>query len=77
MTINGKNIAGKNKIKLLRTNKMFCLRLTWLVVAYPMQVNKFDFGRVSFLKILLVSIQLDHTLTLRQPQTTVNRYLQG
>jgi hypothetical protein len=32
----------------LRTNKMFCLRLAWLVVAYPMQVNKFDFGRVSF-----------------------------
>jgi hypothetical protein len=27
---------------------MFCLRLAWLVVAYPMQVNKFDFGRVSF-----------------------------
>jgi hypothetical protein len=27
---------------------MFYLRLAWLVVAYPMQVNKFDFDRVSF-----------------------------
>jgi hypothetical protein len=44
----GKNTAGKSEIKLLRTNKMFCLRLAWLVVANPMQVNKFDFGRVTF-----------------------------
>jgi hypothetical protein len=33
---------------------MFCLRLAWLVVAYPMQVNKVSLRPSIFLKIILV-----------------------
>jgi hypothetical protein len=34
--------------KTIEDEKMFCLRLAWLVVAYSMQVHKFDFDQVSF-----------------------------
>jgi hypothetical protein len=56
MTSYGKNIAFKIKIKLLRTNKMFCLRLAWLVVAYPMQVKKFNLGDRSYNRKILLKL---------------------